>query len=211
MYLRQGLPCTTLLGQKAFLILRLTSSSLSSMKMAELGSLFDIFSWPCTHLICYIDLPGTVALQADGEADEGLSNPVHLVPLPFLHAHVDLQLLTVTSGWPCISPHRLPQRSSGRIALHQRIVTKYGAALPFGSASSLKQHNAMLVVRKLPCCTALERLQCVGGRRREQHTSKSPGSISWDRMTGFILFSFFFSLSQYSLASMLTFLWSMPS
>ena len=69
----------------------------------------------------------------------------------------------------------------------------------------------MLVLRRLPCCTAPEMLQGNGGRRREQHTSKRPGSISWDRMTGFILFSFFFSLSQYSLASMLTFLWSMPS
>jgi len=34
-------------GQNAFLILVATSASESSMKMAELGSLFDIFAWPC--------------------------------------------------------------------------------------------------------------------------------------------------------------------
>ena len=35
-------------GQKAPFILLLTSASLSSMKMALLGSLLDIFSCPCT-------------------------------------------------------------------------------------------------------------------------------------------------------------------
>ena len=39
---RLGLTCSG--GQKAFLILVFTSAALSSMKMALLGSLFDIFS-----------------------------------------------------------------------------------------------------------------------------------------------------------------------
>ncbi len=41
-----GFFSTTSGGQYAFLILRFTSSALSSMKMAESGSLLDIFSWP---------------------------------------------------------------------------------------------------------------------------------------------------------------------
>ena len=40
---------TCLGGQNAFLILVLTSASLSSMKIALLGSLLLIFSWPCRH------------------------------------------------------------------------------------------------------------------------------------------------------------------
>lgn len=39
-------------GQKAFLILVLTSASESSMKMADAGSLFDIFSWPWCRTMC---------------------------------------------------------------------------------------------------------------------------------------------------------------
>lgn len=50
--LLQGYSKTSLLtccgGQYAFLILVFTSCSVSSMKMAELGSLLDIFSWPCS-------------------------------------------------------------------------------------------------------------------------------------------------------------------
>jgi len=42
--LRLGLTCSG--GQKALMILVFTSAALSSMKMALLGSLFDIFSWP---------------------------------------------------------------------------------------------------------------------------------------------------------------------
>ena len=51
MYLIQGLPSMVRSGQKALLILRSTSAALSSMKIAELGSLFDIFSWPCRRTI----------------------------------------------------------------------------------------------------------------------------------------------------------------
>jgi len=36
-------------GPNAFVILVATSASESSMKMAELGSLFDIFAWPCVR------------------------------------------------------------------------------------------------------------------------------------------------------------------
>ena len=43
--IRLGLTCSG--GQKAFLILVLTSAALSSIKMALLGSLLDIFSCPC--------------------------------------------------------------------------------------------------------------------------------------------------------------------
>ena len=42
MYSSTGLPSTTAGGQNAFLILVFTSASLSSMKMAELGSDLDI-------------------------------------------------------------------------------------------------------------------------------------------------------------------------
>ncbi len=47
-----------------------------------------------------------------------------------------------------------------------------------------------------------------GGVMLREQTSKSPGSISWDSMTGL---SFRLILSQYSRASMFTFLWSMPN